>query len=381
MPPRLCRRRPSRLSRCPPIAFPTDAPEVGRHVRLGRDHAGVGRSRGGGERGLGYTYADTAAARLIHDMLRRGGAGPRCHGGSGRLGRDGPARSATSAGRASASMAISAVDAALWDLKARLLGLPLVTLLGAARDRRAGLRQRRLHLVHRSTSLHEQLGGWAEQGFPRVKMKVGTRPGADPERVEAAREAIGDGSGTVRGRQRRLRPQAGPGPGRRVRGVAACTWFEEPVSSDDLDGPAPAPRPGAGGHGHRGGRVRLRPDLFPPHARRRSGGRAAGRRHPLRRASPASSSGGAVRGVSTCRCRRTAAPSLHLHPCCAAMPVRHLEYFHDHARIEHMLFDGAPTPVDGQSAARPLPAGAGSRIQARRRRPVCALKVGQDSVS
>jgi L-alanine-DL-glutamate epimerase-like enolase superfamily enzyme len=41
------------------------------------------------------------------------------------------------------------------------------------------------------------------------------------------------------------------------------------------------------------------------------------------------------------------APSLHAHPCCAALPVRHLEYFHDHVRIEHLLFDGAPTPVGG----------------------------------
>src|SRR5205823_534642 len=41
------------------------------------------------------------------------------------------------------------------------------------------------------------------------------------------------------------------------------------------------------------------------------------------------------------------APSLHIHPCCALSPVRHIEYFHDHVRIEHMLFDGALTPVHG----------------------------------
>ena len=42
------------------------------------------------------------------------------------------------------------------------------------------------------------------------------------------------------------------------------------------------------------------------------------------------------------------APSLHVHPCCAVPLARHLEHFHDHARIERMLFDGAPTPVDGE---------------------------------
>jgi L-alanine-DL-glutamate epimerase-like enolase superfamily enzyme len=38
------------------------------------------------------------------------------------------------------------------------------------------------------------------------------------------------------------------------------------------------------------------------------------------------------------------APALHLPLCCAARPAIHLEYFHDHARIERMLFDGAPVP-------------------------------------
>jgi L-alanine-DL-glutamate epimerase-like enolase superfamily enzyme len=42
------------------------------------------------------------------------------------------------------------------------------------------------------------------------------------------------------------------------------------------------------------------------------------------------------------------APSIHAHPCCAASRVRrHLEYFHDHVRIERMLFDGTLEPVGG----------------------------------
>jgi L-alanine-DL-glutamate epimerase-like enolase superfamily enzyme len=42
------------------------------------------------------------------------------------------------------------------------------------------------------------------------------------------------------------------------------------------------------------------------------------------------------------------APLLHLHPCCAAGFMRHLEYFHDHVRIERMLFDGVPEPINGE---------------------------------
>ena len=87
----------------------------------------------GGKTGLGYTYADTATAALIRDLLAdvvRGrdamavpGAWSAMVAAIRNLGRPGIA-----------SMAISAVDSALWDLKARLLDLPLVTLLGAVRD-------------------------------------------------------------------------------------------------------------------------------------------------------------------------------------------------------------------------------------------------------
>ena len=42
------------------------------------------------------------------------------------------------------------------------------------------------------------------------------------------------------------------------------------------------------------------------------------------------------------------APALHAHVCCAAIQVRHLEYFHDHVRIEQMFFDGVTPPVNGE---------------------------------
>ena len=41
------------------------------------------------------------------------------------------------------------------------------------------------------------------------------------------------------------------------------------------------------------------------------------------------------------------APALHLHPCCALSSVRHVEYFHDHIRVERSLFDGVLEPVNG----------------------------------
>lgn len=87
-----------------------------------------------------------------------------------------------------ASQAVSAVDAALWDLKSRLLGVPLALLLGGCRQ---------AALVYGSggfTSyplevLRDQLAGWThEHGIGRVKMKIGLDPAKDLARVAAARE-------------------------------------------------------------------------------------------------------------------------------------------------------------------------------------------------
>jgi L-alanine-DL-glutamate epimerase-like enolase superfamily enzyme len=41
------------------------------------------------------------------------------------------------------------------------------------------------------------------------------------------------------------------------------------------------------------------------------------------------------------------APNLHAHVAAAVPNLRHLEYFHDHVRIESMVFDGALEPRGG----------------------------------
>ena len=207
--------------------------------------------------GLGYTYADTATATLIHDLLAEVVRGRDAMGVPGawsamvaairNLGRPGIA-----------SMAISAVDAALWDLKARLLDLPLVTLLGAVPRPCAGVRQRRVHVVFDRASSASSSAAGSAAGIPRVKMKIGRASGrrsrARPGRPRGDRAR----GRAVRRRQRRLQPQAGPGHGRAVRRagrdlVRGAGLLRRPRR------PAPAPRPGPGGHGHRRGRVWLRP--------------------------------------------------------------------------------------------------------------------------
>ena len=191
------------------------------------------RCQGADQTGIGYTYADGATARLINDMLAEVVEG-----------RDAMATSANwlamvrairNLGRPGiSSMAIAAVDNALWDLKARIIGLPLVTLLGAARESVAVYGSGGF-TSYDDERLRKQLSGWAEQGIPRVKMKVGREPHKDLDRVAAAREAIGsnvelfvDANGAYTRKQALELAN-------RFRDLRV-SWFEEPVSSDDLEG-------------------------------------------------------------------------------------------------------------------------------------------------
>ena len=149
----------------------------------------VVRVHAGNKTGLGYSYAHAAGAHLVHDLL----AGIV----KGKNANDIPAiwremvRSVRNIGRQGiAATAISAVDSALWDLKARLLELALVGLLGRVRDG-VPVYGSGGFTSYSIGQLQKQLSGWVKSGISRVKMKVGTHPEQDAQRVQAARDAIG----------------------------------------------------------------------------------------------------------------------------------------------------------------------------------------------
>ena len=134
-----------------------------------------------------------------------------------------------------AATALSAVDIALWDLKAKLLGQPLAKLLGICRDS-APVYGSGGFTSYDDNQLRAQLGGWVKEGIPRVKMKIGTNPQEDPHRVASAREAIGDATelfvdanGAYSRKQALYFAQL-------FAEKQSVKWFEEPVSSDDLEG-------------------------------------------------------------------------------------------------------------------------------------------------
>ena len=204
------------------------------------------------------------------------------------------ARAVRNLGRAGvAAMALSAVDVALWDLKARLLGVSLVDLFGARREEVAVYGSGGF-CSYDDGRLRAQLGGWVEEGMTRVKMKVGREPERDRARVKAARAAAGraelfvDANGAYT-RKEALRL------GRAFWDEGEVRWFEEPVSSDDLEGLAALGRAlpmdvAAGEYGYT-------PGYFKSHAGGRRGRRLAGGCYEVRRVYGLSRGGGAVRRV------------------------------------------------------------------------------------
>lgn len=327
-------------------AIPTDTPESDGTMTWDATTLVLVKIAAGARTGLGYTYADIATAKLIQNRLAPLLRAQDALAITARW-RD-MAAAIRNLGRPGiCSMAISAVDTALWDLKAKLLALPLAVLLGPARRSISayGSGGFTSYPVER---LCEQLQGWAENGFKHVKMKVGREPAHDVHRVRMARAAIGDATelfvdanGAYQ-RKQALR-FAGEFTEQKV------SWFEEPVSSDDLEGlrlmrdrAPPGMAIAAGEYGY---------DL--PYFRRMLDAQAVD----VMQADATRCGGvtGFLAVAALCEAfgiplSSHCAPALHLPLCCAALPVVHLEYFHDHARIESMLFDGMPEPDHGKLA-------------------------------
>ena len=310
-------------------------------------------------RGFGYTYAPAASAQLIHHTLSALLEGKDALASHARY--HDMCAALRNAGRPGiGAMAISALDAALWDAKAKLLGVPLATLLGAARDGipvygSGGFTSYTLE------RLEAQLGGWAAEGMRLVKMKVGRDPEQDPVRVRAARRAIGertelfvDANGAYSRKQALAEAEAFA--------VHNVSWLEEPVSSDDLEGlrflrERCAMPVAAGEYGY---------DLF--YFRRMLDAQAVD----VLQADATRCGGvtGFMQAAALCAACNIplsshCAPSLHLPLMCAAQRGVHLEYFHDHARIEAMLFDGFRKPENGALRADPSRPGLGVELKER----------------
>jgi len=314
-----------------------------------------------GLRGLGFSYTAAAAGELIRERLAEAVIGcPVEHVGAAW---EAMVRAVRNIGLPGvAATAISAVDTSLWDLKARAAGLSLFYFLGVYRDS-VPVYGSGGFTTYSETELVKQLVGWAEQDFSKVKMKVGkdwgTKPEEDLARVTAVRRAIGadvelfvDANGAYTTKQAidmalRFNEQG-------------VTYFEEPVPFDHLDQLAfirqhspIAIASGEYGYSAYDFRNVLKAsavDILQIDATRCLGItgslQAAGLAHAF----------GVPLSTHT-------APSIHAHVGCAISQIEHLEYFHDHVRIENMLFEGVLQPQEGYLRPDPGRPGLGLELK------------------
>jgi L-alanine-DL-glutamate epimerase-like enolase superfamily enzyme len=338
--------------------IPTDAPEADGTLAWDATTMVLASVRAGPATGIGWTYAAAAARGVIADTLAGVvvGRSPLDVPGAA----EAMARAVRNIGRPGiAATAISAVDIALWDLKARLLGCPLAGLLGQARSS-VPVYGSGGFTSYNDGQTREQLAGWVEKDhIPRVKIKIGESWGAsehrDLERVALAREVIGPDTELY------VDANGGYTTGQAVRVAdrmadSGVSWFEEPVSSQDLAGLAAVRR-------------QVLPDVaageyswsLADSARLIAADavdclqldvtRCGGITEFLR--------GSALAAAHNLQVSGHCAPNLHARVGTAVPNLRHVEYFHDHQRIERMLFDGALDPDGGIMSPDPDQPGLG----------------------
>jgi len=323
---------------------PTEQPEADGTLTWDSHTVLVVKVSGGGHTGLGYGYTQAGAGPVVtgkladivtgRNALDVGGAWAAMWRAVRNYGQSGLA-----------AMAIAAVDIALWDLKARLLDVPLTVALDAVHDG-TPIYGSGGFCNYTDAQLTAQLSGWAGAGIPRVKIKTGRDPDRDEHRLRVAREAIGadvelfcDANGAF-----------GRAAARHWAEIYAdhdVRWFEEPVSSDDLAGLAMVREHARGGVEIAAGEYGW---ALPGFLRMLDAGAVDCLQADVTRCGGIT---GFRRVGALCDARSMdlsahCAPQISAHACTALWHLRHLEYFHDHNRIEHLLFDGCLEPQGGR---------------------------------
>ncbi len=341
---------------------PTDAPEADGTLAWDKTTLVLVTAGAGGQQGIGWSYTAAAAAPVVTGILSDVAAGRSALDVAGA--NEAMTRALRNVGRPGiGAMALSAADIALWDLKARLLGCSVTTLLGRAREK-VPVYGSGGFTTYDEARTREQLTGWVEKDrIPRVKIKIGESWGSneprDLARVALAREVIGPDTELY------VDANGGYSTGQAVRMAHqmdefGVTWFEEPVSSQDPGGLALIRR-------------QVRPDVtageyswtLADSARLLAAEavdclqldvtRCGGITEFLR--------GAALAAAHNVQVSGHCAPNLHAQVAAAVPNLRHLEYFHDHQRIERMLFDGTLDPDGGVLTPDPDRPGLGLELR------------------
>ncbi|MGH9653331.1 MAG: enolase C-terminal domain-like protein [Bryobacteraceae bacterium] len=341
------------------LRIPTEQPESDGTAEWDSTTVVLVELAAGGFSGLGYSYANQTAANVAQELIGAEVIGrdtfdiPAIH-----LALDLKVRNWGRPGLVSNT--ISAIDICLWDLKAHILQQPLANLLGKQRGETTAYGSGGF-TSYTEKQLVEQLSGWAADGFESVKMKIGRDPAQDARRIAAVQKALKgraelfvDANGAFDRKEALNKSKQFADLGVR--------WFEEPVTSDDRDG------------------LRMMVEHAPPIMRIAAGEyiyvledaylllkaqavdvlqtdvtRCGGITNFLKI--------GHACEISHIPYSAHTCPSVHASVCCAVTSAINVEYFHDHARIEHMIFDGAVTAKRGKVKPDLSRAGLGLKVK------------------
>ena len=334
------------------FTVPTDQPEADGTLAWDATTVVTAEVTSGGASGLGWSYTSAACRSLIEEELRHAVCGlsvldvPASH--------EAMVRACRNLGRPGiVSSGISAVDMALWDCKARLLGVALADLFGRAV---AGvpLYGSGGFTTYDAATARAQLERWTgELAIPRVKIKIGESwgrcVGRDLERVAFARRVIGDDVELFTDANGGYSRKQAVRVGRQLVDHAAVTWLEEPVSSDDLEGlrEVKGQLPldvAAGEYGYDEVYFARMLEARAVDCLQIDVTRCGGFTSWMRAADLAAAAGIEV----SAHC----APNLHAHVGTSAPHLRHVEFFHDHERVDRLLFDGLLDPAGGTLTPR-----------------------------
>lgn len=295
------------------------------------------------KKGIGYSYADASITDLINRVLKPllTGQNPmniaalwismmkaiRNNGTSGL-----------------ACMTVSAVDNALWDLKAKLLDQPLGNLLGMVRPK-AAVYGSGGFTSYPIKKLQEQATAWINSGFTRVKIKIGRKPEEDTERIQKVHNAL-EGKAELMVDANGAYDAKTAIEKSKFFGDIGISWFEEPVGSDNLTGlnyirnhlPSGI-RVAAGEYGDQLSYFKQMLDSQAVDVLQADATRCCGITGFLK--------AGILAEAANIPFSFHCAPAIHLYPALALNSFSIGEYFHDHVRIENRLFDGVPQPVNG----------------------------------
>lgn len=323
--------------------IPTQTPEADGTLEWNSTTMVLVEITAGNKTGIGYTYANSATAYFIHDTLTKLVLHQNALNVSA-ITNSLIHHTRNNGNTGLVMMAIAAVDNALWDLKAKLFAVPLCALLGQEKDKIL-LYGSGGFTSYSDQQLQQQFENWMKQGIKYLKMKIGTHPEKDVQRVKAAREAIGedaelfvDANGAYTVKQALQKAEEFS--------AYHVTWFEEPVTSDNLEGlhfiREHAPLQMNIAAGEYGYNLYYFKQML------------ASKSVDVLQADATRCGGitGFVKAGFVCESFQLpysshCAPALHLHAALALPSFYIAEYFFDHVRIESTLFDGVSPPVDG----------------------------------